>query len=94
MIHFFIVNSACPSDPRPAQCFGSEIQAAGYRRAAGVWSLSLVARIVETTYFALLFAPLEMPKTERHPDKVGNSARLHLLHDRGPVMLGRPRGDP
>ena len=37
---------------------------------------------------------VEMPKTDRHPHKVGNSARLHLLHDRGPVMLGRPRGDP
>jgi len=37
---------------------------------------------------------VEMPKIERHPHKVGNSARLHLLHDRGPVMLGRPRADP
>ena len=37
---------------------------------------------------------VEMPKRERHPHKVGNSARLHLLHDRGPVMLGRPRADP
>ncbi len=37
---------------------------------------------------------VEMPKIERHPHKVGNSARLHLLHDRGPVMLGCPRADP
>jgi hypothetical protein len=37
---------------------------------------------------------VEMSKIERHPHKVGNSARLHLLHDRGPVMLGRPRADP
>jgi hypothetical protein len=37
---------------------------------------------------------VEMPKTERDPHKVGNSACLHLLHDRGPVMLGRPRADP
>src|ERR1700704_4437039 len=37
---------------------------------------------------------VEMPKAERYPHKVGNSARLHLLYDRGPVMLGRPRADP
>ena len=36
---------------------------------------------------------VEMPKIERHPYKVGNSARLHFLHDSGPMMLGRPRAD-
>jgi hypothetical protein len=36
---------------------------------------------------------VEMPKIECHPHKVGDSARLHLLHDRGPVMLGRPCTD-
>lgn len=56
--------------------------------------IQLVARIVETTYFALLLGAIEMPMIERHAHKVGNSARLHLLHDRGPVMLGRPRADP
>jgi hypothetical protein len=42
----------------------------------------------------VVIGAVEMSKTERHPHKVGNSARLHLLHDRGPVMLGRPRADP
>ena len=37
---------------------------------------------------------VEMANTERHPHKVGNIARLHLLHDRSPVMLNRSRADP
>ena len=44
--------------------------------------------------FRVVIGIVEMANTERHPHKVGNIARLHLLHDRSPVMLNRSRADP
>src|SRR6202034_1059759 len=36
---------------------------------------------------------IEISRNERHSHEVRNIARLHLLNNGGPRMLGRPRAD-
>ena len=48
----------------------------------------------ENYLLRVIIGIVETANTERHPHEVGNIARLHLLHDRGPVMLDRPCADP
>jgi hypothetical protein len=67
-----------------------------YKRCDGSrkYSFCEVAEVGEQQTHHKLFLVLSRFPTERHSHELRNIARLHLLHDCGSMMLGRPRADP